>query len=77
VSARWTLPDAVLVHIAERDGLTKILSFDSDFSVYRLPAVGAAEVISSSFDEPAQRHVQVAEMGKTNNNSEFLASMST
>lgn len=29
--------DAALVRVAERDGLMTILSFDSDFSIYRLP----------------------------------------
>jgi predicted nucleic acid-binding protein len=38
--------DAVLVHAAERDGLTTILSFDADFSVYRLPGRARFVVIS-------------------------------
>ena len=30
--------DAALVRVAEREGLTRILTFDADFAIYRLPA---------------------------------------
>ena len=39
--------DAALVCVAERDGLNRILSFDKDFRVYRLPRRGRFEVLPS------------------------------
>jgi predicted nucleic acid-binding protein len=29
--------DAALVRVAEREGVTKILTFDADFAIHRLP----------------------------------------
>jgi predicted nucleic acid-binding protein len=29
--------DAALVRAAEREGLTRIVTFDADFAIYRLP----------------------------------------
>jgi predicted nucleic acid-binding protein len=37
--------DAALVRVAERDGLTRIITFDSDFRVYRLPRRGRFTVL--------------------------------
>ena len=37
--------DAALVRVAERDGLKRILSFDSHFRVYRLPRRGSFSVL--------------------------------
>jgi predicted nucleic acid-binding protein len=37
--------DAALVRVAERDGLTRIITFDRDFHVYRLPRRGRFTVL--------------------------------
>ena len=39
--------DAALVRVAEREGLTRILTFDADFAIYRLPRRGRFTLLPS------------------------------
>ena len=40
--------DAALVCVAERDGLNRIITFDRDFHIYRLPRRGRFTVLAGS-----------------------------
>lgn len=38
--------DAALVRVAEREGLSRILTFDADFAIYRLPRRAGFTIVS-------------------------------
>ncbi len=39
------LADAALVRVAERENLSRVLTLDDDFSVYRLPRRGRFAIV--------------------------------